>query len=849
MPRSKLEKAIKKNNFRTVNKLLAHIDQAVDKEYCRTPLIIACSYGNIQMVKHFLSKKCQTNKTDNQNNTALAYAMYRYQLIKDPRLKESFHNIIILLINNKSDVLHMSVEKVFFLLASNDNLTISLNKMTDTHFYLCLLFARRWLKTGRLDQLEKAEIYFFKAKKIMSENSFFVPEIIKEFLMIATRPLDEMTLPQLVEQLKSLAKRGSRDAVFYLTFLQQTGVLNLHAAIEQENEKELEKLLVQGVLPNWSTISVTSSPLHIAVGKNSTAIVKLLCLNGADINALDCKNHTPISLAATLGHWECVDIIAERPTTEADDANYTFALKKALHSTQPLNRIKKLLDAKISPLPPDDGRDWSTQEYTFLHIAAEQNNLAAIRLLLLYKADVDIKDEKGYTSQDVANVLGHVAAAGLLNHKLPPVCKELNYLDFLHEECKAFNTTIMEGKIEEVRKYLNASILQQAVDEVFQFSWLHIAVLHMQPQIVQLLIEQQIALDFPDAVSHQTPLALAMNLYTDLQKDAHLTIILQLIPNVDLNHFSVQIALHKIIKHKNVLEKFLQIAEINPVMQWLLIREHCFFPFQLAINYEITYDEITFGKEIGQGVYGTVFAGTWNKQDVAIKLFIDGHHFSSKKSFEHERALLALVNQLQLPLIVKYYGFFESQNKYGVVLGYLPYTLNRYLHDHPALSRSTRYQIMQDITYSVKCLHSVGILHRDLKRSNVLLDEKLVPALCDFGFATLSNCLGESPDIREGTYEAPEVLAGTHFQTEKSDMFALGCTLWGIFSNRNFAQSAGNIKKIRELISKGIREPIPHGCPAKLATLITRCWEHDPMHRPTAAEAWEELNEIRKNCP
>ena len=97
---------------------------------------------------------------------------------------------------------------------------------------------------------------------------------------------------------------------------------------------------------------------------------------------------------------------------------------------------------------------------------------------------------------------------------------------------------------------------------------------------------------------------------------------------------------------------------------------------------------------------------------------------------------------------------------------------------------SGRYFISQllDVLYN---LHSNGIVHRDLKLENILLDNNLNLKVCDFGFAT-SKHVNKLKSFRGTyTYMAPEIKEGKEYDGTKADIFSTGVVLFiivqGIF--------------------------------------------------------------------
>jgi serine/threonine protein kinase len=117
----------------------------------------------------------------------------------------------------------------------------------------------------------------------------------------------------------------------------------------------------------------------------------------------------------------------------------------------------------------------------------------------------------------------------------------------------------------------------------------------------------------------------------------------------------------------------------------------------------------------------------------------------------------------------------------------LPYyegeTLERRLVRRPQVPLSTGLDIAMKLTKAMAALHRAGIVHRDVKPENVILESNGGLKLVDLGVARLRQF--EEPETLElpGTrsYMAPELFAGSPAD-EGSDIFALGVTLYRMFS-------------------------------------------------------------------
>ncbi len=144
-------------------------------------------------------------------------------------------------------------------------------------------------------------------------------------------------------------------------------------------------------------------------------------------------------------------------------------------------------------------------------------------------------------------------------------------------------------------------------------------------------------------------------------------------------------------------------------------------------------------------------------------------------------------------------------------------------------------EISRQICAGLAAAHDRGVIHRDFKPANVMVDGAGSIRITDFGLAGAS---GEA--IRAGTpaYMAPEQLAGGE-ATVRSDIYALGLVLYELFTGRR----AIDAKTIAELVRKreeaGITRPseIVHELDPAVDRAVLRCLDRDPAARPPSARA------------
>lgn len=172
------------------------------------------------------------------------------------------------------------------------------------------------------------------------------------------------------------------------------------------------------------------------------------------------------------------------------------------------------------------------------------------------------------------------------------------------------------------------------------------------------------------------------------------------------------------------------------------------------------------------------------------------------------------------------------------------------LHNPPArgssdgLSRSLLFRIVRDIAVGMAYLHSMGMMHRDLKTPNILLDENLRAIISDFGLAKG----GVNPTASAGVtmtaigtphYMSPELLRGEHC-TLKSDVWSFGVIVWECMT-RTIPYSGMNPIMVMQLVAhEGMKPSLSADqlrlLPPTLVEIFNACIASDASARPTFAE-------------
>jgi hypothetical protein len=194
------------------------------------------------------------------------------------------------------------------------------------------------------------------------------------------------------------------------------------------------------------------------------------------------------------------------------------------------------------------------------------------------------------------------------------------------------------------------------------------------------------------------------------------------------------------------------------------------------------------GRELGRGGVSVVYAARDAQvgQDVALKLLVPSPA-AAHQVRERMRREVNAVRRLAHPNIVAVYDFVED-GAYGAVIMELVdgEDLERRVRRAGPLSTDEVARVGSEVAAALAAAHRHGILHRDVKPKNILLDREGSARLTDFGSARME---GDATITRTGAivgtlaYMAPEIAAGRRGDA-RSDVFALGMTLFHAAAGR-----------------------------------------------------------------
>ncbi|KAL1191656.1 G-type lectin S-receptor-like serine/threonine-protein kinase [Cardamine amara subsp. amara] len=210
---------------------------------------------------------------------------------------------------------------------------------------------------------------------------------------------------------------------------------------------------------------------------------------------------------------------------------------------------------------------------------------------------------------------------------------------------------------------------------------------------------------------------------------------------------------------------------------------------------QIATDYFSLSNKLGEGGFGSVYKGKLQDgKEIAVKRLSS----SSKQGKEEFMNEIVLISKLQHINLVRVLGCcIEGEEKLLIYEFMLNKSLDTFVFDSRKkleLEWPKRFEIILGIARGLLYLHRdsrLKVIHRDLKVSNILLDDKMIPKISDFGLARMfqgTQCQDNTHRV-VGTlgYMAPEY-AWTGSFSEKSDIYSFGVLLLEIISGEKIAR-------------------------------------------------------------
>jgi CheY-like chemotaxis protein len=257
--------------------------------------------------------------------------------------------------------------------------------------------------------------------------------------------------------------------------------------------------------------------------------------------------------------------------------------------------------------------------------------------------------------------------------------------------------------------------------------------------------------------------------------------------------------------------------------------------FVLAGRYEIE-------AVVGFGAMGTVYRARDRElaEIVAVKV-LRPDLLSDATVLERFKAEVRLARRISHPTVVRTHDLGESEGVHYLTMEFVEGVTGRaLLDDRGRLGPAAVLALATQLAHGLDAAHAQGVIHRDIKPQNLLLDARGTLKIMDFGVSRLSGSADGSAEagllIGTPAYMAPEQLLGQEID-ERADLYATGVVLFECLTGRLPFEAASPVALVARMMAEApaSADAIQPDVPSPLAAIITRLLARRREDRPATA--------------
>jgi serine/threonine-protein kinase len=254
------------------------------------------------------------------------------------------------------------------------------------------------------------------------------------------------------------------------------------------------------------------------------------------------------------------------------------------------------------------------------------------------------------------------------------------------------------------------------------------------------------------------------------------------------------------------------------------------------------------GRKLGEGGTSEVF-GARRKADfakVALKILLPRLALDvvAVRRFLEEGALL---KRLKLKAVVRGHRVFRFMGTYVMEMDWVPgHTLEEYLAKGETFAEAKALDVIVKTGRALEALRGAGLVHRDLKPGNIMIDDRGVVTLIDLGFSGAGMSGRSDSESTMGTpaYLAPEQARGEEDLDSRADIYSLGATLYHLVIGKLPFKADSDAEMLRAQVLDGLNGAALKGMQVSpsLHYFIEKMMAKDKEARyPTAKDLIEDI--------
>ncbi|KEG14442.1 protein kinase-like protein [Trypanosoma grayi] len=255
------------------------------------------------------------------------------------------------------------------------------------------------------------------------------------------------------------------------------------------------------------------------------------------------------------------------------------------------------------------------------------------------------------------------------------------------------------------------------------------------------------------------------------------------------------------------------------------------------------------GPALGSGSYGSVYLGILQCGRLVAVKYVNAQN-SNSEAFAQVQVEMNTLKELSHPNIICYYGCSTADDHVMLFMEFaVAGSLTSIVRNFDGLNESMICLYTYQILLGLRYLHEKGVVHRDIKGENILVDGFGVAKLADFGCSkVLAGISGHSNAGCESLtgspfWMAPEVIRNEPYGT-KADIWSVGCTVVEMLKGGNppWRDEFDNVYSAMYYVGSTDSIPvIPEGASDMCLDFLKQCFQRDATKRPSADELLKHL--------
>src|SRR5262245_23960761 len=240
---------------------------------------------------------------------------------------------------------------------------------------------------------------------------------------------------------------------------------------------------------------------------------------------------------------------------------------------------------------------------------------------------------------------------------------------------------------------------------------------------------------------------------------------------------------------------------------------------------------------LGQGGMGAVYKAKDYELDRAVALKVIqpelAKHPGILRRFKQE---LILARQVTHKNVIRIFDLGEAEGMKFITMEYVEgQDLKALLDQRHKFAPDEAITVIEQVCYALDAAHSEGVVHRDLKPQNIMVDKQGKVSVMDFGIARSVEASGLTQTgalIGTPGYMSPEQAKGEKLDA-RSDLFSLGIIFYELLTGQVPFQAQTTVASLLKRITDRAVPPVEldHSLPQYLSDVVAKCLEVDPQHR------------------